>query len=130
MGLKTATEFQSSLKQNQITVNPYLAGLIKKNEAGEPITFQKFGVEIFKQSEAQDTPDGRFMRSLSPQVLTKVERITAAVKTDIADKLMERGVPAHRYMGQTYVPIKGRNKTAVDQRYISDQTIIKQSSAD
>jgi len=79
LGLKTAVEFQNTLRMNDITVNSHLAGLIKRSEAGEPISFQRFGKEIFKQAESKDEPDGRFMRSLSPQTNVKVERIQAAI---------------------------------------------------
>lgn len=51
----SANQFKQSLKKADVEVNPYLERLIRKNEAGDEVSFLTFGKEIFKQVEQNES---------------------------------------------------------------------------
>lgn len=81
--------FKSRLASNDINLNSYLDGLLRKNEAGENVSFLTLGKEIFKQVENQELKNNNgisfYNRSETPEVCRRILDTRELVKEDKAE---------------------------------------------
>ena len=75
---------------NDIEINPYLHGLIRKNESGDQVNFLTFGKEIFKQVENEELKSnngiGFYQRSETPDVCKRILHTREPSVEDSAEK--------------------------------------------
>ena len=114
-GAISSSDFKKDLLQNDIDFTPNLKLLLRKQEAGEHLTYTKLGKEIFQQIELKEGQNANYIRSENAGNNGALKYAREKPKKTQLQGLYGTNEDTQieyeqRHLGQTYVPKKSKPK--------------------